>query len=50
MATKSEGRTEPTMIRMKPSIKAMAVKRAAQESRSLANYVEWLIERDAKSK
>jgi predicted HicB family RNase H-like nuclease len=35
-------------IRIKPSIKAKAVKRAAQEGRSLANYIERLIEQDAK--
>jgi predicted HicB family RNase H-like nuclease len=35
-------------IRIKPSIKAKAVKRAHQEGRSLANYIERLIEQDAK--
>ena len=35
-------------IRVKPSVKAKVVKRAAQEGRSLANYIERLIERDAK--
>jgi predicted HicB family RNase H-like nuclease len=35
-------------IRIKPSIKAKAVKRAAHEGRSLANYIERLIEQDAK--
>jgi predicted HicB family RNase H-like nuclease len=37
-------------IRIKPSIKAKAVKRAHQEGRSLANYLERLIEQDAKAK
>jgi predicted HicB family RNase H-like nuclease len=35
-------------IRIKPSVKAMAIKRAAAEGRSLANYLEQLIMRDAK--
>jgi hypothetical protein len=34
-------------VRVKPSIKAVAKKRASQMRRSLANYIEWLVERDA---
>jgi predicted HicB family RNase H-like nuclease len=37
-------------IRVRPSVKAKAVKRALQEGRSLANYIERLIEQDAKAK
>jgi predicted HicB family RNase H-like nuclease len=37
-------------IRVRPSVKAKAVKRAHQEGRSLANYIERLIEHDAKEK
>jgi hypothetical protein len=37
-------------IRVRPSVKAKAVKRAHQEARSLANYIERLIEQDAKAK
>ena len=35
-------------IRIKPSIKRKAERRAAFQSRSLANYIERLIEQDAK--
>ena len=35
-------------IRIKPSIKRKAERRAASQSRSFANYIERLIEQDAK--
>jgi predicted HicB family RNase H-like nuclease len=45
-----EERKEATIIiRVKPSVKAKAVKRAKQEARSLANYLERLIEQDAEA-
>src|SRR5262249_34261729 len=49
-AMAEEERKEATIIiRVKPSAKAKAVKRAKQESRSLANYLERLIEQDAEA-
>ena len=33
-------------IRVTPSVKAKAMRRALQEGMSLANYIAWLIERD----
>jgi hypothetical protein len=38
------------VIRVKPSIKAAALKRAAEEHRSLTAYLEWLIMQDTKKK
>ena len=35
-------------IRTKPSIKAAAVKKAAEEHRTLTAYLEWLILQDTK--
>ena len=35
-----------TDIRVTPSVKAKAMRRALQEGMSLANYIAWLIERD----
>jgi predicted HicB family RNase H-like nuclease len=47
--TVSEETKEATLtIRIRPSIKAKAVKRAKAEGRSLANYLERLIEQDSK--
>jgi predicted HicB family RNase H-like nuclease len=37
-------------IRIRPSIKAKAAKRAVEEDRSLANYIEQLILQDTKRK
>jgi predicted HicB family RNase H-like nuclease len=37
-------------IRVKPSIKAAAVKKAAEQNRSLTTYIEWLILQDTKRK
>ncbi|MGA7387169.1 MAG: hypothetical protein WA322_26705 [Pseudolabrys sp.] len=48
MATKPEGKTVALALRIRPSVKAAAVKRAKTEDRSLANYVERLIVADAK--
>jgi hypothetical protein len=49
-AMAEEERKEATIIiRVKPSVKAKAVKRAKQEARSLANYLERLIEQDAEA-
>ena len=44
----SELKTATLMIKIKPSIKRKAERRAAAEGRSLANYIERLIEEDAK--
>lgn len=43
----TEKKEATIIVRVKPSIKAIAVKRAAREGRSLANYIERLIEQDA---
>jgi len=43
-----EAKEATLTIRIRPSVKAKAVKRAAQEGRSIANYIERLIELDAK--
>ena len=43
-----ELRTAILTIRIKPSIKRKAERRAAAESRNLASYIERLIEQDAK--
>jgi predicted HicB family RNase H-like nuclease len=48
MATKSQGKTATLSLRIRPSVKAAAVKRAKAEDRSLANYLEQLIVADAK--
>ena len=48
MPTKPEGKTVALALRIRPSVKAAAVKRAKAEDRSLANYVERLIVADAK--
>ena len=37
------------MIRLRPSVRALAEKRAAEEDRSLASYISRLIEADAKA-
>jgi predicted HicB family RNase H-like nuclease len=47
--TEEERKEATIIIRVKPSVKALAVKRAKQESRSLANYLERLIEQDAEA-
>ena len=42
----AELKTAILTIRIKPSVKARAERRAAARGRSLANYIERLIERD----
>jgi predicted HicB family RNase H-like nuclease len=37
-------------LRVRPSVKEKAVKRAREEDRSLAAYIEWLILQDTKRK
>jgi predicted HicB family RNase H-like nuclease len=34
-------------VRLKPSIKAMAVRMAQEDNRSMAEWLEWLIEAEA---
>jgi predicted HicB family RNase H-like nuclease len=43
-----ELKTAVLMIRIKPSLKRKAERRAAAEDRSVASYIERLIEQDAK--
>jgi predicted HicB family RNase H-like nuclease len=43
----TEAKTAILNIRIRPSVKAMASERAAADRRSLAAYIELLIERDA---
>lgn len=50
MKGKPENKSVSLTIRVTPSIKAMAEKRAEQEGRSLANYLARLIEDDAEGK
>lgn len=38
------------MMKIAPSLKEMAQQLAEDEGRSLSNYIEWLILRDAKVK
>ena len=42
-----ELKTTTLSIRILPSVKAKAKKRAAEEGRSLANYIERLIQQDS---
>ena len=44
----AELKTAILTIRIRPSVKKAAERRAADEGRSLANYIERLIERDTK--
>jgi predicted HicB family RNase H-like nuclease len=50
MMAEEEKKEASITIRVRPSIKAIAVRRAAEESRSLANYIERLIEKDARGR
>jgi hypothetical protein len=43
-----ELKTAILIIRIKPSLKRKAERRAAADGRNLANYIERLIEQDAK--
>jgi predicted HicB family RNase H-like nuclease len=44
-----EPKTAILNIRIRPSVKAVATERAAADRRSLAAYIELLIERDAEA-
>jgi predicted HicB family RNase H-like nuclease len=46
----SETKEATITIRVKPSVKAKAIKRATDDGRSIANYIERLIEKDAEKK
>jgi predicted HicB family RNase H-like nuclease len=48
MAIKPQGKTATLSLRIRPGVKALAVRRAKAEDRSLANYLERLIVTDAK--
>lgn len=41
-----ERRTVLIQMKISPSLKEKAQKRADQEGRSLSNYIEWLIKKD----
>ena len=43
-----ETRSATLNIRLKPSIKKAAAKKAASQNRSLTTYIEWLILQDIK--
>ena len=43
-----EKKTEYIIMKATPSFKARAFDRAHEEGRSLSNYIEWLINNDAK--
>lgn len=45
---KTEKKTEFITMKVAPSFKAMAKAIADEEGRSLSNYIEWLINNDAK--
>lgn len=48
MAThEKEKRTERINMKITPSLKTIAQERAAVSGRSLSNYIEWLILKDA---
>ena len=44
----TEKHTERITMKVKPSIKKAAERRAAEEGRNLSNYIEWLILKDTK--
>ena len=46
---KREPKASNLTIRLKPSVRAMAEKRAAEEGRSLASYISQLLVADAKA-
>jgi predicted HicB family RNase H-like nuclease len=46
MTTEREKKNATLIIRIKPSVKAASEKRAQQDGRSLANYIEGLIVAD----
>lgn len=43
-----EKRTERIYMKITPSLKEAAQKRAEEEGRTLSNYIEWLIVKDSK--
>ena len=43
-------KTEQVNLRLTPTLKAKAFKRAQEEHRTLTNYIEHLIEQDTKRK
>lgn len=45
-----EKATERIYMKIKPSIKAAAEKKAAEENRTLSKYIEWLIIKDTNKK
>lgn len=45
-----EKKTEFIAVKVTPSFKARAKALAAEEGRSLSNYIEWLINNDMKQK
>ena len=47
-ALEPELKTSMILVRVKPSVRAAADRRAKEEGRSLANYIERLIVADAK--
>lgn len=46
MAEKKETRQALIQLRILPSLKEQAAERAAEEGRSLSNYIEHLIQKD----
>ena len=46
MGKSKELKTEQINLRLTPSLKAKALKRAQEEHRTLTNYIEHLIEQD----
>ncbi len=44
-----EKRTDVIQMKIAPSLKKAAQERAAQEGRSLSNYIEWLMIEDQKA-
>lgn len=50
MTNERETATAQIGLRVKPSEKALAVKMAAQDGRSLANYLMHLVRQDAEAK
>jgi predicted HicB family RNase H-like nuclease len=45
-----ELKTETITVRIRPSVKRVALRRAKEEGRSLANYLERLIQADAQDR
>ena len=45
-----EKRTDRITMKISPSVKTLAQAMAMEDGRSLSNYIEWLIIKDAKEK